>query len=83
MNEPIGLFGSLIPARALIIASLTKWIASSCPMTLFFILDSKFNNLSFSLPTNLFIGIDVHFDIMEAMFSSVTVSDKILDLFCF
>ena len=41
INEPIGRCGSLIPALALIIAELTLLIASSCPITLFFIFSSK------------------------------------------
>ena len=49
-------------------------------MTLFFILSSKDNNLSFSDPTNLVTGIFVHLDIISATDSSVTVSDRISDL---
>ena len=83
MNDPIGLLGSLIPALALLMASATRWIALSCPLTRFFMLFSRFNNLSFSLPTNLLIGIFVHLDIIDAIFSSSIVSLNISDLFCF
>ena len=44
---------------------------------------SKLSNLSLSLPTNLLIGIDVHLEIIAAISSSSTVSDKISDLFFF
>ena len=79
INEPIGLFGSFIPARALIIASLTSVSALSCPFTLFIMLFLRFNNFSFSPPTSFFTGIFVHFDIISAIFSSSTVSLNICD----
>ena len=56
MKDPIGRLGSLIPARALIIASLTSFKALSCPFTLRFKFSSKFNNFSLSPPTNLETG---------------------------
>ena len=81
MNEPIGLLGSLMPALALMIASLTRCRAFSCPITFLFKFISKFSNLSLSLPTSLLTGIDVHLEIILAISSSSTVSDNISDLF--
>ena len=74
MNEPIGLLGSLIPLLDLIIASLTKCKASSCPITLCFIACSRFNSFSFSLLTNLLSGILVHLEMIAAISSSSTWS---------
>ena len=77
MNEPIGLFGSFIPALERIIASLTSFKASSCPFTLFFMFSSRWIIFSLSPPTNLLIGILVQFEIILAISSSSTVSDNI------
>ena len=66
-----------MPALALIMASLTKCKALSCPLTLFFKLSSKWSSFSFSVPTNLLTGILVHFAIIAAIDSSSTTSLKI------
>ena len=83
INEPIGLFGSLIPALALIIASLTSFSALSCPFTRVCKLVYKFSILSFSLLATFDIGMLVHLLITFAMSSLVTVSDSIPFLLCF
>ena len=74
MNEPIGLFISLSPDLALIIASDTLSTASSCPITLSCNLSASPKILLLSLSTSLLTGIFVQFETTSAMSSSVTSS---------
>ena len=74
INEPIGLRGSFIPLRALIIALETNSIASSWPLTLFFKLVCNDNSFSFSPPTNFWTGTLVQRDTISAILSSDTTS---------
>ncbi|CJN28670.1 Uncharacterised protein [Streptococcus pneumoniae] len=74
MKEPIGRFGSLIPARARRTASDTKLTASSCPMTRSDKICSKRNNFSRSPSTSFATGIPVQRETISAISSSLTSS---------
>ena len=82
MKEPIGRLGSLIPLRLRMMASLTNLKASFWPFTLLPKFSSKCKSFSFSLLTNLAIGILVHLLITFAISSEVTTSLKIRDFSC-
>ena len=56
INDPIGLFASLIPTRFLLIALEIDEIASCWPITFTDNVSSIFNNLADSLSSNLVIG---------------------------
>ena len=73
MNEPIGLFGSFNPARERMIVSLIVSIASSCPITRFFICSAKCKIFSLSPCNNFATGIPVHFPTTSAI-SSLSIS---------
>ena len=75
-NEQIGLFSSLIPARCLMIASLTNVTASSCPITLSSRVFFSVKIFSLSPCINLEIGILVHLEITSAISSSPIDSDN-------
>ena len=72
MKEPIGLLGSLSPARDLIIVSLIDFIASSWPNTLSLRCDSSWSILSLSVSNIFDTGIPVHFPTTSAISSLVS-----------
>ncbi len=78
IKDPIGLFGSCIPARALLTASETAFIASSCPTTRNLSRSSIFRSFLTSPSSILLTGIPVHFETISAISSSSTSSFSIL-----
>ena len=78
INEPIGLFSSLRPARALSIASETATTASSWPITLLWRISGSFRSFSLSLSTSFDTGIPVHCDTTSAISSTSTSSFRSL-----
>ena len=72
MNEPIGRFGSLSPARARRTARLIVSIASSWPMTCLWSASSMWSSRSDSSALIRMTGIPVHMLTTWAMSSSVT-----------
>ena len=81
INEPIGRFGSLKPARERRIAFATALSASSCPTTRSRRRSSICTSFCIS-PSSIFeTGMPVHFDTIAAMSSSSTSSFSIRDGF--
>src|SRR5205809_45963 len=74
MNEPIGRFGSLMPARARSTALATAVTASSCPTTRLWRCSARWTSFSRSPSTSLETGIPVQRDTTSAMSSSSTRS---------
>ena len=70
MNEPVGRFGSLIPARARRIAFETATIAASWPMTRLWSSSSMRTSFCDSASVSLKTGIPVHIETMSAISSS-------------
>ncbi|MNP26739.1 hypothetical protein D3C76_1196070 [compost metagenome] len=73
-NEPIGRFGSLIPALARSTASATKLTASSWPTTRSCSVSSRRRSLSRSPSTSRLTGTPVQRETISAISSSVTAS---------
>ncbi len=73
-KEPIGLFGSCMPARERRIASETFLTASSWPITRLWSMLSRWSSFSRSLFIRRATGIPVHFATIFAISSSVTRS---------
>ena len=71
-NEPIGLFGSFIPALARRIALATAVTASSCPITRLWSSSSKWSRRSESFCFRFWRGTPVHLATTSATSSSVT-----------
>ena len=78
INEPIGLFGSPMPARERQMASVTFCTASSWPMTDLCSTLSRFSSFSRSPSSSFETGMPVHLATMPAISSSVTVSCTML-----
>src|SRR5437762_1159754 len=74
MNEPIGRFGSLMPARARSTALATAVTASSCPTTRLWRCSARWTSFSRSPSTSRETGIPVQRDTTSAMSSSSTRS---------
>ena len=74
INEPIGRFSSLRPARALSMASETASTPSSWPMTLLWRISGSLRSFSLSLSTSLATGMPVQPEMTSAISSSVTSS---------
>ena len=70
MNEPVGRFGSLIPARARRIDFATATIASSWPITRLCSSSSIRTSLCDSASVSLKTGMPVHIETMSAISSS-------------
>ena len=70
MNEPVGRFGSLIPARARRIAFETAMIAASWPMTRLCSSSSMRTSRCDSASVSLKTGMPVHIETMSAISSS-------------
>ena len=70
MNEPVGRFGSLIPARARRIAFETATIAASWPMTRLWSSSSIRMSFCDSASVSLKTGMPVHIETMSAISSS-------------
>ena len=72
MNEPVGRFGSLMPARARRIDFATATIASSWPMTRLCSSSSMRTRRADSASVSLKTGMPVHIETMSAISSSPT-----------
>ena len=70
MNEPVGRFGSLIPARARRIAFETATIAASWPITRLWSSSSMRTSFCDSASVSLKTGMPVHIETMSAISSS-------------
>jgi len=78
-----GFHSSFNHALALLIAFETAVMALSCQTTFCFMYSSIFRSFSFSVSSNLVAGIPVHFAIISAISSSVTLSlRKLFQFFC-
>ena len=80
MNEPVGRFGSLIPARARRIALDTATIASCCPTTRLCSSSSMRMSFCVSASVSLKTGMPVHIETMSAISSSPTSGCSSLSL---
>ena len=78
-KEPIGRFGSEMPARERRMASLTRRTASSCPTTFSCRMSSMCSSFSRSPSMILATGMPVHLPTTLAISSSVTLSRSRLD----
>ncbi len=82
INEPIGLFGSDIPARDRRTVSATFFTASDWPMTRFSNSDSIRNSFCFSSSSMRINGIPVQRDTTSAISSAVISSFRTRRVFC-
>ncbi|OPZ40999.1 MAG: hypothetical protein BWY95_02714 [Bacteroidetes bacterium ADurb.BinA104] len=77
-NEPIGLLGFFKPHRLLLIALARVSIALSCAITFDFRAGDRFFSFSPSSLASFCTGIPVIIDTTEAIFSSSTISRRLL-----
>ena len=70
MNEPVGRFGSLRPARERRMAFETASMAASCPMTRLWSSSSMRMSFCVSASVSLNTGMPVHMETMSAISSS-------------
>jgi hypothetical protein len=82
MNEPVGRFGSLMPARARRIALETATIASFWPITRLWSSSSMCMSFCDSASVSLKTGMPVHIETMSAISSSVTSGCSSSASFC-